>query len=227
MALTSEGLSALVSVDHLSIFPTAATSTRANPATGVLPHNPALAFIDALCDGVVTAAKTLPILDIGSGTQDVSGVAPPVPVTFPAIPAAQAYLIARAGWVGVSSALASQIFIGSVLLNVSKLSLLQMPPNALLGTGTGIVSPASNPALEAAALLALQTALPVSFQASGKFGTGDIPGSPPNPQILIQITAIAEALAKGLASITATVPYVGTATVTTPVSGIVNTGALV
>lgn len=226
MPLTSEGLAALVSVDHLAVFPTAAGSTRSNAATGILPHNPALAFIDALCDAVATAAKTLPILDIGSGTQDVSGVAPPVPVTFPAIPAAQAYLIARAGWTGVSSPLAAQIFVGSVLLNVSKLTLLQMPTNALLGTGTGIVSPASNPALEAAAIAAFSAALPVSFQASGKFGTGDIPGSPPNPQLLIQLTAIAEALAKGFASITATVPYVGTASVTTPVSGVVNTGVL-
>jgi hypothetical protein len=95
-----------------------------------------------------------------------------------------------------------------------------------MGTGTGIVSPASNPALETAALAALNAALPVAFQATGKFGTGDVPGAPVNPILLAQLPGYAEALAKGIATMTATVPYVGVSTPTTPVAGIVNTGRL-
>lgn len=227
MALVGKALGGLVGADHLGFFPGSAQSLRANPLTGVVPHNPALAFIDALCEGVATALLTLTIQDLGSGTQDVSGTAVPVPVVFPGIPAAQAYLIARMGWVGPMSGLAAQVFVGSVLLNVSKLALLQMKPNLLMGTGTGIVSPASNPALEAMALAALSASLPVAFQASGKFGEGDVPGAPCNAILLAQLPGYAEALAKGIATMTSTVAYVGTASVTTPVAGVINTGNLI
>lgn len=226
MPLTGPALSALVAVDHLSLFPLSAGSVRQNPATGVLPHNPAIAFIDALCAGVATALITLPIRDLGSGTADIPGVAVPVPVLFPGIPAAQAQFIASAGWVGPQASLAAQVFIGSVLLNVSKISLLYMPPNPLLGTGTGIVSPASTAGLEAAALAALTPALQASFQASGKFGTGDIPGAPVNPRLQAQLPLYAAALAKGFSTITATVAYVGTASVPATVTGIINAGVL-
>lgn len=226
MALTPAGLSALVVIDHLTLFPTAVAAVRSNPATGVIPHNPSFAFIDALCDAVVVALKTLPIHDIGSGTADVLGTAIPVPFTFPGIPAAQAQLIATSGWVGPQSALAAQIFVGSVLLNVSKLGLLVMPTNPLLGTGTGVVSLAANPGLEVAANAALMAALPVSFQATGKFGAGDVPGAPVNPTLLRQLPLYAAALAKGISTLSTAVPYVGTATPSPPVTGIVNTGVL-
>lgn len=226
MPLTPPALASLVAIDHLSLFPSAVSAVRSNPATGVPPHNPSLVFIDALTDATVVALKTLVISDIGTGSADVPGNAIPVPFTFPAIPAAQAYFLARMGWAGPMSSLAAQVFIGSVLLNVSKIGLLKMNPNPLMGTGTGVVSPASNPALEAAALAALQASLPVSFQATGKFGTGDVPGTPVNPILLAQLPGYAEALAKGIASITATVAYVGTAAPTSPVSGILNTGVL-
>jgi hypothetical protein len=166
-------------------------------------------------------------MDLGTGTIDVPGVAVPVPVTFPGIPAAQAFLIARNAWAGQYGSLAAGVFVGSVLLNVSKTALLVMPPNPLMGTGTGVVSPASNPGLEAAALAALLAALPAAFQANGNFGTGDIPGAPPNPLILVQLTGIAEALAKGIATMTAVVPYVGTTTPPTAIAGALNTGVLV
>lgn len=226
MPLNGPSLAALVSVDHLALFPLAIGSIRQNPATGVPPHNPAIAFIDALCEGVATALITLPIRDLGSGTLDVPGNAPPVPVAFPGIPAAQAQLIASAGWVGPQASLAAQVFVGSVLLNVSKISLLVMPPNLLMGTGTGIVSPASTAGLEAAALAALTPALQAAFQASGKFGAGDIPGAPVNPRLQAQLPLYAAAIAKGFSTITATVAYVGTGTVPAAATGIINTGVL-
>ncbi len=226
MALTSKGLSSLVVIDHLSTFPEAATVSRSNPATGVPPHNPSLAFIDALCDAVVTALKTLTILDIGSGTNDVPGTAVPVPFTFPGIMAAEALLISQAAWKGPASAQASHIFIGSVLTNVSKIGLLQMNDNKLVGTGTGVVSPISNPGLEDAARAALQAALPASFQATGKYGTNDVPGTPVNPVLLKLLAIYASGLAKGISSITSSVVYVGTTLTVSAVSGIVNSGVL-
>lgn len=226
MPLTSQALSGLVFIDHLSLFPTSAGVLRSNPVTGVPPHIPAQAFITALCTAVATVLPTLPLFDIGGGTLDVPGVPVPVPVQFPGAPAAIAYLLSRQGWTGPQSAQAAQIFVGSVLLNVSKLALLQMNPNLLLGTGTGIVSPASNPGLEAAALAGLLGALPGAFQVSGKFGTGDVPGTPTNPQLLAQLPGYAEALAKGIASLTAQVPYVGNASNPAPIVGAINTGRL-
>jgi hypothetical protein len=209
------------------MFPSALSGVRENADTGVPRHVVSEQFIKALCTGVVTAVKTLPINALGAGTLDVPGVPSPVPVTFPGIPVAQTYLIARQAWTGPSASLGAQIFVGSVLRNVSVLSVLVMPPNPLMGTGIGVVSPAANPGLEALALAALLAALPLAFQTSGFFGEGDIPGAPVNVRLLAQLPGYAEALAKGIATITTAVPYVGTGAPPTPVAGALSTGSLV
>lgn len=227
MSLSANALSALVIADHLTTFPTAASSIRANPLTGVPPHNPGFAFIDALCAAIVPVLKGLVIMDLGVGTLDVTGIAVPVPITFPGISAAQIKLVTLGGWTGPKGHHASQIFVGSVLKNVAKLALLRMNPNPLMGSGAGVVSPASTSGLETAARIGLLAALPLAFQASGKFGIGDIPAAPLNPQLLMQLPAYADALALGIASMTGVVAYVGTATVTTPVPAAINTGVLI
>jgi len=226
MALTPSGLSSLVFLDHCAVFPTAAAFKRQNAETGVPPHIPSQAFIEALCNATVTAVKSLTILDLGGGAVDVPGISPPVPFSFPAISAAQAFLIAQQGWTGRDSSKAAGIFVGSVLTNVMKLGLLKMNPHALMGTGTGIVSPASNPALQAAAEAAINSAIAPAFQATGKFGTNDVPGTAVNPVLLKTLPAYAAALAKGIASITATVVYTGNNSTPSAIAGTPNTGLI-
>ena len=225
MPLTAEGLSSLVYADYLSAFPTAAVAMRENVATGVLTHNVPEAFIGALCDAFVTSILTMTITDLGSGASDVPGASPPAVFTFPGYPAASALFLATEGWVGVSGALAADAFIGNVLVHASAQGMIQMIPNLALGTGTGIIGP-SDPALEAAMLAALLTNLPLSFQATGKFGEGDIPGAVTNTTLSASLPAYASALAYGVGTITAQVIYTGTATTTAPISGIVNTGSI-
>lgn len=226
MPLTATALASLVFTDHLAAVPTAVGAVRSNPLTGVLSHNVPEAFIGALCDAFVTALTSMVIKDLGAGTSDVPGIAPPVPFSFPGAPVAVSQFLVSSGWVGPSGALVANVFIGSTLLRASQLGLLQMQTNPLLGTGTGVVSVASNPDLEAAMFASLSTLLPLSFQATGKFGEGDIPGSPVNARLAVQLSAYAAALAKGVSSITANVAYVGNASTTAPVIGVVNTGSI-
>lgn len=224
MALTGPGLAALVFADHLSLFPTALAATRENPATGVLPHVIPEEFIGALCEGFVNALLTMVIKDIGSGANDLPGTAIPVPFVFPAAPAAAAQLIATLAWTGPQAAGVASVYITSVLTKASTLGLLQMKTNPLMGTGLGLVTPASNPDLLSAMTAALNTTLPLAFQNALVFGEGDVPGAPVNAILAAQLPAYAAALATGVASLTASVAYVGTTATVVPVSAIINTG---
>lgn len=226
MGLSASALSSLVYKDLLSAFPTAVASNRSNIATGVPTHNVPEAFISAYCEGFVNAVLTLTIMDLGSGTLPTGGVPAPATFSFVGISTADAYLISRQAWTGTSAAQAAMIFIDSVLLNTAALGQLLMNTNPGLGTGTGVVSAASNPALEAAALGALTPAMQASFLASGKFGEGDVPSAPVNAILLAQLPGYCEALAKGIATITAQVAYVSGATPLAAVSAIPNTGKI-
>jgi hypothetical protein len=227
MPLTGQTLAPLVFADHLALFPTAVNANRQNAITGVLPHNVPEAFISALCEGYANALITMVIKDIGAGTLGVPpGLAPPVPVAFPAIPAAISQFIASQGLLGPAGALVAQSFIGNVLLRTSTIALLQMNPNPLMAIGTGIISPASNPDLLASMTSALNATLPAAFTASGKFAQGDVPGAPLNATLAARLPAYAAALAAGTASMTATAVYAGGTGPTTPVAGALNTGKI-
>jgi hypothetical protein len=226
MPLTADGLAALVFTDHLSIFPTAMDATRENIQTGVPTHIVPEAFIGALCTAFVTALKAATIRDIGSGVLNGTGVAPPTPFSFPGASAAAQVLIAQEQWTGTQSAGVATSYVTNVLLRSAQLGLLQMQPNPGVGTGTGVVSPVSNPDLQASLTAALNTQLPLAFQATGKFGEEDVPGAPVNAILAAQLPSYATALATGAATITAQVAYVGQTMVTTPVSGVINTGSI-
>lgn len=229
MPLTAEALTALVWADHLTLFPTAVNSVRSNTEAGIPSHNVAEAFIGALCTGFATSLRAATILDIGAGSAPgTPGIAPPTPFTFPGAPAAASLFLVTQGWTGAYAALAATSFINNVLLRSSQLGLLQMNPNALMSTGVGVVTPASNGHLFGYMKASLLTTLPVVFQATGKFCEGDTPGSPVNATLLAQLPAYAEALATGAATLASTVTYAGVPTVPpVPVAGIVNTGAVV
>lgn len=227
MPLTADGLASLVFADHLSVFPTALNATRSNPLTGVPEHVVPEAFIGALCQAWVTALKAATIRDIGSGVLNGVGAAPPTPIQFPGAAAAAQVLIAQEQWTGVQSIAVANSYITNVLLRTAQLGFLQMLPNPGLGTGTGIVNAAANPDLQASLAAALNTQLPIAFQATGKFGEEDVPGAPVNAILAAQFPSYANALATGAASIVATVAYVGQTPATPPVSGIINTGSII
>ena len=228
MALTGPSLAALVFADHLAFFPTAIDANRQNADTGVPLHNVPEAFISALCEGYVNALLTMVIKDIGAGVLGVPpGNAPPLPVIFPGMPIAVVQLLISQGWVGPTGALVAQSFVGNVLLRTSFVGLLQMRPNPLMAIGTGIVSPVSNLDLLPSMASALNTTLPLAFQASGKFAQNDIPGGPVNATLAARLPAYASALATGVASMTAAVVYAGVSGPTTPVAGAINTGQIV
>lgn len=228
MPLNGPALTALVFADHLTAFPTAVNAMRQNPQTGVPPHNVPQAFISALCEAYVSCLLQMTVFDLAGGTLATPpGIAPPAPITFPGGPAAVAQFIASQGWVGPASVPAAQSFVGNVLLRASQLSLVVMNPHLLLGAGVGVISPASNPGLGAAMTAALNAALPATFQATGYFGTDDVPGAPVNPTLAAQLPRYAAALGAGTATLTASVTYASVAGPTTPVLGVINSGRVV
>jgi hypothetical protein len=226
MALTGTGLAALVFADHISLFPTAAASTRSNAAAGIVLHNPAEQFINALCEGFAQTALQMKIQDISTGTLPSGGTAPPAIVTFPGAAAAKAELITSLAWVGTAAAQAAFVFVESVLLNTAKISNLVMQTNPFIGTGAGAVSAVSNPSLKATMQTALSSALALSFQANGFFGEADVPGAPVNTTLGAALPLYAGALATGFSSIAAAIAYASPAAPGAAASGN-NIGALV
>ena len=226
MPITAPGLAAEVWAGYLAVMPTAAGALRANPATGVPPHNVPLAFITALATAWSSVLPHVPILAQVTGTADLPGLPPiPAPFQLPGSPAAVAAFLASSGWVGPVGAVVADAWIGGLLRATAHQGLLLMGACPTVGTGVGVVSPATNPGLAALLLPLLSTALPVAFQAAGVFGTGDVPGAPVNPLLAAQLPRYASALATGLASIIAAPGYVGTATVPAPAVGI-SSGAI-
>ena len=226
MPIEATAFSGLVFANYLALFPLALGAKRENPSTGVPPHCVPEAFLGALCRAFGTVLKATPIRDTGAGTAALPGLAPPVPFVFPGIVVAQAQFLTSQGWVGPMAALGASAMIGAPLLYASSLGVLQMQPNLLMGTGVGIVSPLANPGLEATVTAALTAALLAEFQATGKFGVGDVPGAPVNATLAAQLPNYAAALAKGISSITATVAYVGNVSTVVPIAGTSNTGII-
>jgi len=225
--ISGASLSALVLADHVARYPESMAATRQNTLTGVALHRPVEELVRALCNGLASAMSQLRVADTVAGTANVPGVSVPVPYSFTAIPQAKAAFLAASGWVGADASGAADTFIVSPLTRLPAVSALAMDtPLATVGTGTGIVSSASNPALLAAATGLLNRSLLEAFQASGFFGTDDVPGSPVNRTLAATLPGYATGLATGVASVFAQVAYVGPAGATTPSAG-VNSGGFI
>jgi len=223
MPLDAVALSSAVYADHLSRYPDSAGVTRTNSDTGVSPHNPSEKFISALCTGLIETLGQIVINDIGAGTADVPGVPTPASFSFNT-GLAKNYFLQTQGWKGKEANGVAVSFIVAPLRIFSQSAILMMAENLTMGTGIGVVNPVANVSLESAALGLLNTALPVAFQATGVFCRDDIPGQPLNQTLGDQLPVYAEALAKGIASISAEVVYTGTTTVPAPITGVSNSG---
>jgi hypothetical protein len=226
MPLDASVISNLVFTDYLAAFPDVIDATRSNPATGVPLHLPAEAFVQGLVGGVVAACGSVQILDKGDGDDNGPGTASPVSFALPGAILAPATFKSLAGWDGESSDDAIAVFIGSVLQHVQAFGLLQMSDNADMGDGTSIVSPPSNPNLEDLFFDELQKQMPISFQATGKFGEDDIPSNPVSKIVVDQLDDYCRAYAIALASITATVQYTAPGAGSS-VNNVINTGAII
>ena len=226
MPLTAPALSALTYGTYVGLIPTAAAAVRSNPAQGILPHSPPQKLINGLATGLVATIAALKWNGAITGAADPSGTAVPTTVVFPGSAAAVGTFLASAGWVGPTSPLVAQALIQSMLDNVAALSLLQGLPSVVVGTGTASFNPGLNASIASIAFSSLMGTLPVALQAEGVFGTGDVPGAPINPVLARTIPAYASAYAAGLATLTSTVPYIGTAAATTPAAGTVVGGLI-
>ncbi len=226
MALTGPFLSSLVLRDHLALFPDAVDATRENVETGVPKHIVVVAFLDALCEGYVNALANGVILDIGQGDDDVDGVAQDVRFELPGIETAKLFFRVESGWVGEDADDVIDVFIGSTLRYTEQFGVLQMSDNKEMGTGTSVVSPLANPDLQSRLQAEMEKTLNDAFQASGKFGEGDVPGNPINATLAEQLSTYAAALSLGVASIVATVSYTGSGGGSS-VSNVINSGSIV
>jgi hypothetical protein len=223
MSLSAPAIAALVFRDHLAQFPLAADACRENAATGVALHCVPEAFIEALCAGLVTAVQQVRVRGVLTGIAIPPATASPVPYTLTTVPAAASQFLAAQGWTGSGAAGAVATFITSVLTHLVATSWLQLAPSKVAGTGTALVSLASNPTLQAELETLLQGTLPAAFTAAGVFGEGDVPGAPVNATLAAQLPNYAAAYSMAFAGIVASVPYVGgtgtSVLVTEPVSG--------
>ena len=229
MPLEASALSSLVFADHLVAFPLALAATRENPSTGVLSHNVPEELIKALCSAFVSAvtADNIVILAAVAGAADVVPLTPVVPVTFslPGVDVAVAGFLLDQGWTGTGGPAFADVVVGSVLRNTAVLGLLQMDSGKVVGTGTGTVSPASNPGLAALVEGNLNPLLVTAFTDSGYFGQDDVPGNTVNETLAAQLPTYASWLAQGFATITASPLYVGNGSVPSAAAE-VGTGAI-
>lgn len=207
MSINANALASAVFADHISKYPDAITAFRENQDTGVPRHLPSEAFIGALCDAMATILPNIVILDIGAGFAG-AGASAPVSFALPTIPLAEQTFLASEGWTGDEGHGVASIFIGSVLKAVQNQVRLQMDQSIYIGAG--VVSPVSNPLLAAQVSAALSTALPNSFQATGKFGQDDVPSNPVNETLSSQLNSYAQAFGVGMAGIIASTTYTGT-----------------
>lgn len=210
MPLTAAALSSMTYASYIGLIPTAGGALRSNPATGVPAHSPPQRLINGLASGLVTTIQGLRWTGTLTGATDLPGNAAPTPFVFSGSVAATSTFLSTTGWVGPSSALVAQALIQSMLDNVAAMSLLQGEISPAIGTGSAVFDPGLNAALLGAAQSSLTGTLAAALQAEGVFGTDDVPGAPINPVLAAAIPAYASAYASGLASLTATVPYVGT-----------------
>lgn len=223
MPLTTTGVAGAVWAKHLSVYPTASKPRAPKPANPNEQFNPAYEYVRLLCEGLVTTTKRLTVIDaaVGSG---VGGIAPLAPFLLPAKSAALASFLSGSGWNGPEARKVSDTFVRYALEVVETQGYVSMTTNATVGTGTGVVAPVSNPTLRAQAEKYLITDLTTAFAESNLFPQNGESGAQLNSRILVQIRHYASAYALGLASITASISYVGAPGSAT--SG-VNTGSIV
>jgi len=213
VALSAATLSPLVLADYFAAFPAAAAVVRSNPATGVAPHNPPTAMIEAICSGFATAMTGMVVHDAYAGV--VGGTATPT-LTVPvfnggAIASAPASLLGTLGWTGASGAQLLNILFASFFSKVASITKIEMLALPGGGVGVGTVSLAVNPSLAVAMTTACQAAMVSSFTASGYFAISDIPGNGITPQVAAIITGLSSAYGTIVGSVTAAVPYAGAA----------------
>lgn len=211
---------------YCAAFPTARAARRSNPAAGIPDHCIPEAYWRALTRALETTLPSLILYDLGAGSNDLPGTSLPVPFLLPAIPAALSQFLLDTGWSGPHALQVASFMVSAPLLEVVAQGRLRMDLNPLLGTGVGIVSPASNPGLFGTARAALEGALLAAFTDS-YFSVDDLPGNPPTPQIVRTIPHFATAYATAIASLTAAVPYTGSGIITAPVAGVVNRGQII
>lgn len=233
MALSAQLLGNLVWADHLSVFPSAVDAIRQNPEKGITKHNSVEHMLRIICTALVDAVQKLVIRDLVTGTANVPGVFVPTPgkpgavFVFPAAVAAAQVFAASSGWAGRDGARAAATFITSPLTRLATVgSLVMDSPFPGVGTGVGVVSPASNVGLEALVASYLTTSLKASFEGSAYFFENDDPTLGLNKTVLRSIPRYAASLAKGIASITAATTYTGPVGATTPVGPLPNTGRI-
>ncbi len=224
MGLTAEALANATYLTYLGLVPTASDAVRSNPSTGVPAHNPAQRLISGLAAGLVNTIDNLKWYGQITGTADPTGTALPLPFVFAVSAAAASSFLASAGWTGSYSALFAQGVIQGMLDNVAVLSTLQGDESLTVGTGTAVFAAPYNAAVATAAKASLLQTLNAALQAEGVFGVDDEPSAPINATLATLIPKYAEAYAAGLATLLASVPYVGAGSPTSPSTGLVTGG---
>jgi hypothetical protein len=222
--LDDRALAGLVFADYLQALPKAAT-TRV--AVGGQPKCPPKEYIAALATAFIGTARTLTILDNSTGTADSPGTAPPAVVQIPGASAAVPVFISASGWAGPQGVPGAKVFVSGMLTRFAQQALLQMNPNAGVGTGTGIVSPAINSGLDQAFAGAAIAQLRTAFLGHAVFCRSFDPARGLNPEIEKVLPSFAQAWGTGLKTLTSTISYVGTGASPVPPSSSVNTGRFV
>ena len=226
MPLTAQALSDLTLVGHIALFPEAVAAVRSNSDTGVPVHSPIQKLIDGLATGLCDTIAILALNAVIVGAADPPGNPPlPTPFTIPGAKLAARTFLLDSGWNGPSSGRYVQSVIENMLENVARLGLIYGDTSLVVGTGTATFSIVSNPDLEDIARMSLRATLSKSLKATGVFGRDDDPLKPVNPTMASLIPMYADAYAKGLGTLTAAVPYVGTAATAAPATGVV-TGSI-
>ena len=228
MALSGTGLAALVYKDYLASMPTASTANRTNASAGIPTHNVPFELVSAVSKGFSTALLSMIVSDnyVGSAGGGSSTITPPV-FNPGLVTQATTSFTASMGWAGPSAAVFTNVMINLFFVNVAAITQIQMNPLPGAGPGTGLVTPGSNPSLAAAMTSACSAAIIGEITATNKFNLNDIIGGSPTPQIALLATNLSTAYGTIVGGVTATIPYVGTASTPTSPLTAVNSGKFI
>ena len=199
---------------YSTAIPTATSALRENSLATppVLPHNPMLEMVTACCGAWVDVLNTLTAKDNYVGTAGAAS-SPPTKFAFSAAEAAGAALAASMVWAGAAAVPVARALTTDIANQLIAQVQIQMPPPVGGGTGTGAISPGSNPdytALQPAFLSALMA----RFTSTGNFFIGDSPALGLTKEILFLLNNLAANYVTILASIAAPTVYTGSASST-------------
>lgn len=217
--LDARALTGVVFADYLGAFPGA---VKVKVSVNGTPTCPAKEYVSALATGFIDAARTLTLFDNTTGQADTPGAPTPAVLQVPGAAAAVPVFLAAAGWSGPQSAAVGRVLVQQMLTRFAEQALVQMNPSAGVGTGVGVLSPASNSALDSMFQAALMGTLQAAFKKPVFCREFDV-SQGLNPQILRSLKPFAQAYGVGLKTLTATVSYTGTGLVPAGAST-VNTG---